>query len=145
MLVYSTPAPVDCRTVTVPACEPDGDASQSASIAALACFQMRKRDTVDFTVDFSDWLKANGNAQLSAATFAAATDSPSAPTLSGQAYAPAGKCVVVLQASNGAMAGDAYYIDLTVTVAATVPVTPSDVAIPARTLVRRIHVVVING
>lgn len=145
MLVYSTPSPIDCRSVTVPACEPDGDASQSASIAALASFQMRKRDTVDFTVDFSEWLKQNGNASLSAATFAAAADSPKAPTISGQAYAPAGKCVVVLQASAGAMAGDAYYLDLTVTVAATVPVSPTDVAIPARTLVRRINVVVING
>lgn len=144
MLVYPTPAPIDCRSVTVPACEPDGDASQSASIAALACFQMRKRDTIDFTVDWSDWLKQNGNAMLSAATFSVATDSPKTPTLT-QAFAPGGKCVVVLTAANDALAGDAYYIDLSVTVAATTAVGPNDVAIPARTLVRRIHVVVING
>lgn len=145
MLVYSTPSPVDCRSVTVPACEPDGDASQSAAIAALACFQMRKRDTVDFIVDFSDWLRANGNAVLSAATFAVASDSPKTPTLAGQAFVAAGKCVAVLTAANDALAGDAYYLDLSVTIAATTPVAPTDVAIPQRTLVRRIHVVVVNG
>lgn len=145
MLVYSTAGQVECRSVTVPACEPDGDASQSASIAALSLFQIRKRDTVDFSVDWSEWLKANGNAQLSAATFAASADSPKTPTISGQAFSPAGKCVVVLTAANDALAGDAYYIDLTITVAATVAALPSDVAIPARTLVRRIHVVVVNG
>lgn len=145
MMVYSTPASVECRSVSVPACEPDGDASQSASISALACFQIRKRDTVDFTVDWSDWLKANGNGQLSAATFVIATDSPKTPTISGQVFSPSGKCVAVLHPANDAMAGDAFYLDLSVTVAATVAALPSDVAIPARTLVRRIHVVVVNG
>lgn len=146
MLIYNQqPGPADCRSVVVPACEPDGDPSQGADIAALACFQMRIRDKLDFTVDFSAWLAQNGNATLTSGTFAVSTDSPSTPTISGQAYAAGGKCVVVLTAPSGAKAGDAYWLDITAQISATTPVLPTDVAIPARTLVRRIHVVVING
>ncbi|KAH2282323.1 hypothetical protein KXW82_007478, partial [Aspergillus fumigatus] len=66
----------DCRSVVVPACEPDVNAEQGADIPALACFQLRLRDTIDYKVDFSQWLQANGNAQLNAANFAAASNSP---------------------------------------------------------------------
>jgi hypothetical protein len=146
MLIYHQAAGApDCRIATVPPCENDTDASQSAPIAALACFQMKIRDTLDFTVDFTQWIAANGNPAITAATFAAASDSPSAPTISGQAFTPTGKAVVVLHAAQGAKAGDAYYLDITATLAATVPASPLDVAIPARTLVRRIHVVLANG
>jgi hypothetical protein len=146
MLIYHQPAGApDCRIAIVPPCENDGDASQSAPIAALACFQMKIRDTLDFTVDFSAWIAANGNPVMTAALFATAADSPSAPTISGQAFTPGGKCVVVLHAAEGAKAGDAYYLDVTATLAATTPATTADVAIPARTLVRRIHVVLANG
>lgn len=146
MLVYSAaPGPVDCRAVVVPPCEADGDAAQSAPIEALALFQMRIRDKVDFQVDFSQWLQANGNPTLTGATFAVASDSPSTPTIAGQAFVAAGKCVVVLTAPEGAKAGDAYWLDVTAQVGATTPVAPTDVPIPARTLVRRIHVVVVNG
>lgn len=145
MLVYDSPqGPVDCRLIAVPACERDGDQSQSAPINALACFQLRMRDTLDFTVDFTQWLAGNGNPILTSATFAASSESPSAPTIAGQAFSPTGKCVVVLSASQGAVAGDAYYLDISVTTGPTVAVAP-DVVIPSRTLVRRIHVVVING
>jgi hypothetical protein len=146
MLIYSqAPAVGDCRSVVVPACEPDGDPSQGADIAALACFQMRIRDKLDFTVDFSQWLAKNGNPTITTATFAVASGSPSTPTISGQTFNATGKCLVVLTAAVDAKAGDAYYLDLTLDVGATVPVSPTDVAIPSRTLVRRIHVVVING
>ncbi|MGZ6199182.1 MAG: hypothetical protein ACXWNL_16220 [Vulcanimicrobiaceae bacterium] len=146
MLIYhQAPGAPDCRIAIVPPCEQDGDASQSAPIAALACFQMKIRDTLDFTVDFSQWIAANGNPVLSNALFAAAVDSPSAPSISGQAFTPGGKCVVVLHAAEGAKAGDAYYLDITATLAATVPASVADVVIPARTLVRRIHVVLTNG
>lgn len=146
MLVYNTaPGPIDCRSVIVPACERDGDAGQSAPIEALALFQMRIRDKIDFVVDFSQWLAANGNPTLTGATFAAAAESPSAPSISAQAFVPAGKCVVVLTAPEGAKAGDAYWLDVTAEIAPTTPVQPTDVPIPARTLVRRIHVVVVNG
>jgi hypothetical protein len=146
MLIYhQQPGQPDCRLATVPACENDGDAAQSAPIAALACFQMRIRDTLDFTVDFSQWLAANGTPVVTDAQFVAASDSPSAPSITGQAFTPTGKCVVVLHGAEGAKAGDAYYLDITASLAATVPASPLDVAIPARTLVRRIHVVVVNG
>lgn len=146
MLVYPTaPGPVDCRSVVVPACEQDGDASQTAPIAALALFQMRIRDTLDFQVDFSQWLAQNGNPVLTGATFAVAAGSPSAPTLVGQAFTPGGRCVVVLAAPIGAKAGDAYYLDITANIGATVALMPTDVAIPARTLVRRINVILVNG
>lgn len=146
MLIYHQAAGApDCRIAIVPPCENDTDASQTAPVAALACFQMKIRDTLDFTVDFSQWIAANGNPVLSNAVFAAASDSPSAPSISGQAFTPGGKCVVVLHAASGAKAGDAYYLDVTATIAATTPATSADVAIPARTLVRRIHVVLANG
>ena len=146
MLIYhQQPGHPDCRIATVLPCEQDTDASQSAPIAALALFQMKIRDTLDFTVDFSQWIAANGSPVMSAATFAVASDSPSQPTISGQAFTPVGKAVVVLHAANGAKAGDAFYLDVTATLAATVPALPTDVAIPARTLVRRIHVVLANG
>jgi hypothetical protein len=51
----------------------------------------------------------------------------------------------VLAAHEGATAGDAYWLDVTATVAAVQATTPQDVPLPARTLVRRIHVVVVNG
>lgn len=145
MIYHQAAGAPDCRIAVVPPCENDGDASQSAPISALALFQMKIRDTLDFTVDFSQWIAANGNPVMSAATFAVAADSPSTPTLSGQAFSPTGKAVVVIKAADLAKAGDAYYLDITVTLAATVPLTNADVAIPARTLVRRIHVVLANG
>lgn len=146
MLIYqSAPGQIDCRAVEVPPCERDIDPAQGASIEALALFQMRLRDTVDFTVDFGKWLVTNGNARLSTAVFAIASDSPSTPVIAGQAFNQAGRCVVALSAGVGAKAGDAFYLDLTVTVGATTPAGANEVAIPARTLVRRIHVVLANG
>lgn len=144
MLIHSTASQVPCRTVVVPSCERDFDTSQGSVVEALALFQIRIRDTIDFTVDFSEWLRANGNAQLSAATFAVAAQSPQQPEIVEQVFSPLGKCVVVLAVGDGAVVGNAYHIDVTVTVAA-VAATPGEVAIPARTLVRRIHVVVVNG
>lgn len=145
MLVYSTATPPDCRSVVVPSCEGDVSSAQDADITALALFQLRLRDEIDFKVDFSQWLQANGGAQISNATFAAAATSPSAPSIVSQAFSANGKCVVVLAAPNGAKAGDAYWIDVTVTVAAVAAATANDVAIPQRTLVRRINVVAVNG
>ena len=145
MLVYSTQVQPDCRSVVVPACEPDVNAEQGADIPALACFQLRLRDTIDYKVDFSQWLQANGNAQLNAANFAAASNSPSTPSITGQSFSPAGKTVVVLKAADNAKVGDAYWLDVTATGAAVVAASAADVAIPARTIVRRIHVVVASG
>ncbi|WP_163277035.1 hypothetical protein, partial [Klebsiella aerogenes] len=74
---------------------------------------LRLRDTIDYKVDFSQWLQANGNAQLNAANFAAASNSPSTPSITGQSFSPAGKTVVVLKAADNAKVGDAYWLDVT--------------------------------
>ena len=147
MMILSTASgAVNCRSVSVPACDPHCDSGQSTGIPSLAVFQIRIRDTVDFTVDFTEWLQANGNATLSGATFAAASDSPSAPSIQGQSFNASGKAMVVLSgATEGVQVGNAFWIDVTAQVAATVALLPSDLVIPARTLVRRIHVVVISG
>lgn len=153
MLVYANnQGPVNCRSVSVPACERDCDAGESSDVEALALFQIKLRDTIDFTVDFTDWLVANGGALLTSATFTIATESPQTPTIAGQAFTPAGKCAVVLTptaaddgGNGGAEVGNAYYLDVNVSVAATIAMTPNDLAIPARTLVRRIHVIVVHG
>lgn len=145
MLVISTQPDFECRTVVVPECDDVISMAQDASIEALALFQMRLRDTVDFTVDFTKWLAKNGRATISDAVFSAATSSPATPVIAGQAFNAMGKCVVLLSKHVGAKAGDAYHLDITVTVAATTPTGPGEVAIPERTLVRRINVVLVNG
>jgi hypothetical protein len=146
MLVYqATPGPVNCRSVSVPACERDYDAGKSSSIEALALFQLKLRDTIDFTVDFTDWLVANGAATLTGATFSVAADSPQTPTIAGQTFNAGGKSIVVLSPAANANVGDAYYLDIIAQVAATIVSLPTDIAIPARTLVRRINVIVVHG
>lgn len=137
----------DCRMAVVQACETDVDTSnaQSQQIAALGLFQMKLRDTVDFRVDFSQWLAANGKPQLTAAVWAVAATSPKTPTMSGSAFVPSGMTAVVLQAPDGAIPGDTYYLDITASIGPTTPSLPTEVALPARTLVRRIHVIVVQG
>lgn len=136
----------DSRSVTVPAFEPDVGATPGTPILALGLFELRLRDQIDFSVDFSAWLAANGsNAQLTNVTWSAASGSPKTPTIVGSTFSPLGKCVVVLTAGTNASIGDTYWLDITVTIGATTPVNPNDVAIPVRALVRRIHVIVVNG
>lgn len=137
----------DCRVAVVQPCETDVDTSnaQSQQIAALGLFQMKLRDTVDFRVDFSQWLAANGGPVLTAAAWAVAATSPKTPTITGSAFVPAGMTAVVLKAPDGASAGDTYYLDITASIGATSPSLPTDVALPARTLVRRINVIVVQG
>ncbi len=144
MLIYSqAPGPAKCRYVSVPTCERECDAS--TDVEALATFQMRLRDALDFTVDFTEWLAANGNPTLTNAQFTVAQGSPQTPSVAGQAFNAAGKAVIVLSPGEGRAVGDAYYLDINASVGATVPVSPTDVATPSRSLVRRIHVVVVNG
>jgi hypothetical protein len=135
----------DCRYVALPVCEPDVGAAPGSPINALALFEIRLRDSLDFTVDFSVWLGANGPAQLSAATWAAASGSPKVPTIIGQAFSPAGRVTAVISPGAGAAIGDTYWMDITATVAATTAVNPNDVALPARTLTRRVNIIVVNG
>lgn len=135
----------DSRYVAMPAAEPDIGAAPGSPILALALFEIRLRDVLDFTVDFATWLGANGGSTLTAATWSVAAGSPKTPTISGQAFAPAGRVTAVLAPGAGAVTGDTYWMDISVTVGATTVVNPNDVVIPARTLVRRVNIIVVNG
>lgn len=147
MLIHQQAFAPDCRVAVVPACEADADANnaQAQTVQALGLFQMRVRDTIDFQADFSQWLQANGSPLLTNAVWSVAADSPKTPTIVGQAFAPSGMTAVVLSVPSGGMAGDTYYLDITVHIAATVPSLPTAVAIPARILVRRVNVIVVAG
>jgi hypothetical protein len=137
----------DCRIAVVPACEADVDPAQSALFYALngAPFQMRLRDTMDFAADFTAWLAANGSPLIATAVWAVAANSPKTPVIASQSFSPNGMCNFVLRAGVSPLPGDTYYLEVTVTTAATVAAGPNTVAIGARTLIRRINVVLVNG
>jgi len=134
----------DCRRYVMPACEPDGCSAPTAQIPAVATFTIRQRDSWDYTFDASVWVGANGNPVVTGATWAVASGSPQTPTLTGQAFTAQGVAVVVVTPANGAKPGDAYWLDLTVTVGAASATTDAP-AIPARTFVRRIYIIVTAG
>jgi hypothetical protein len=134
----------DTRKYTLPASEYDGSINPSASVPATATFSLRQRDTIDFTFDASVWLAANGNPTLDSAVWTIAGSSPKTPTIAAQNFSPSGQCVVVVTPASGAAPGDAYWLDLTLSIAAT-PATTTAAAIPARTLVRRIYIIVTAG
>jgi hypothetical protein len=137
----------DCRSVVVPACEPDIDPSQSASINCLTGqpLQFKLRDTMDFSVDFTQWLAANGAPTIASATWAVAANSPKTPVISSQAFVPAGMTNVVLKNPDNALAGDTYYMQITMTTSVTVPTLPTVVPIGPRTLVRQINIITVAG
>lgn len=145
MMLLSSATLPQCRIAKVKACEGDEDAANSNDIQAVGLFQMRVRDELDFRVDFTEWVAANGNPPMSGAVFTVASGSPQSPTISGQAFSPDGMSVVVLKAAVGAEPGHAYYLDVTANFGPTVPIAPGALVIPARKMVRRIHVVVIAG
>lgn len=134
------------RTYFLPATEATMSSS-TTTVPASQVFQMRVRDVLDFSVDATAWLAANGSgAALSAAQWAVASDSPKTPTISGQGFDPTGLTSAVIAAANNAAPGDVYSIDITLTVAPCPPVNdPGGFTIPARTLVRRIQIMVVAG
>lgn len=143
--MFELPSAAECRVVSVPTCEPDQDLSANG-VVALATFQIRLRDTIDFTADFGAWLAANGNASLTTGSaWAVASGSPKTPTIAGGGYSPQGRIVTVLSCPNGAVVGDAFWMDVTANIAATTPTNPGDVAIPARSIKRRVNIIVVNG
>lgn len=142
MLQFNQTA-VSCRRVAMPACEPEVDTSPTAPIPALKLFQMRSRDILDFGIDFAAWLQANGSAVLATATWAVASNSPQTPaTVTTVPFDPAGMTAVLVEADA---VGDAYYLECTITTAPTQPSANGALALPARTVVRRIHILVVNG
>lgn len=135
---------VDCRTAVVPVCEPERSVDAQGTVSALGLFQHRLRDVLDYTVDFSAWIAANGGTQLDGVAWAVAADSPKTPVLSDDSFAPSGKAVVLVTPGAGATVGDTYYIEATATFAARAA--SADLpALPARTLVKRIHIIVVKG
>ncbi|MFX8653009.1 hypothetical protein ABTM19_20000, partial [Acinetobacter baumannii] len=71
-------------------------------------------------------------------------NSPKSPVIGAGSFDPAGLMTVQVTPAPGALAGDAYYLDATITVGP-VAASAGQPALPARTLVRRIHLVVVNG
>lgn len=150
------------RMFVVPVDDPDLRGGGSQPLAS-ATFELRLRDVLDFTVDFSTWLAANGsNARIVNAVWEVAPDSPKTPILPGRlqiqeltlvggskppnvSFSATGRCVVVVQAAADAKVGDGYWLDLKVTVGATTATHTDDVALPERTLVRRIAIIVVAG
>jgi hypothetical protein len=133
-----------CRRVALSVCEPQSLAELAPKPEAIATFYIRQRDTLDFIVDLTDWLAANGPATLSSATWAVAADSPGTPVLEDDVASPYSTAVVVSPAAN-AKVGDAYWLDVTLNITATQVTNPGDLALPARKLVRRINIVVVAG
>lgn len=133
------------RIAVVPALDPDCSSDSTSTVPALTTFSIRQRDALDFTVDFSAWLSANSGGMLSAAVFALAVGSPGTPVIASQGFNPSGACVVVLRPAATAKPGDAYWLDITANIAAIAATVNNPVALPQRTLTRRINFVVVAG
>lgn len=111
-------------------------------INALGNFIMYARDVLDFGIDFTDWLNANQNTEVTAATWAAATGSPMPPTI-GESYLFGGTETCVLVGPGAA--GDVYWLDCTLTIAQAQARGENPLRIGERTLVRRITIQVLAG
>lgn len=135
----------NCRTAVVPTCDVGLDTSQSAPTPALTLFPVRSRDTVDYSVDFGPWLASNGGALLSGATWSIAAASPKIPVIIGQGFNPTGMTSVVLAPAAGALAGDAYWLDIIATIALIPASATNPIVMPPRTLERRVNFVVVSG
>lgn len=143
MQFYAQQPAMPPRRVKMPVQEPTNVATApSASVPALAQFFKAARDTMDFGIDFTDWLIANGNTQATNIVYSEGDDSPQSPTIASQSFSKTGESAVLI--SGGAI-GDAYYIDCTVTVDEVQVREDNPAAIGTRTIVRRIHVVVVAG
>lgn len=141
------PREIDCppRRVRVPLRDVKGPAwrpSVANLIDATGSFYLKARDILDFGFLFNDWLQANGDSILKTVTWAAAVDSPNAPTIVGSQFFPAGEAFVII--GPGAV-GDIYWLDCTVTIDVVQPRGGEVIPVAVRTLVRRISVTVIAG
>ena len=133
-----------CRYAEVPACEPSIAPPGTSTFTALDVYQIKRRDILDFGVDFAPWMAGNGNPSLSGATWAVASGSPKTPIIESQSHTADGKTVAIIKPANDAVKGDTYYVEITATFAA-VPASEGQPSIAARTLVRRIHIIVVEG
>jgi hypothetical protein len=132
------------RTFTVPVVDPVFS-STNRIIMPAAVFQIRQRDTLDYSVDASGWLAANGSALLGAVAWGVANDSPMQPIIMADSFDPTGLCTVVVAPAADAAVGDVYWIDWSAATTPTqIPRLPN-VTIPPRTVVRRFYIMVVAG
>jgi hypothetical protein len=137
-------AQIDCRYARMPACDPVGDASPSANVPAVGVFQLRSRDTLDFGIDLRDWLAANFSPEIANVAWTVAPNSPHVPIIVGSSYEKDSRVSVVLTPNAGATGGNSYFLEAAIQIAPVAAQTGIP-ALPARTLHRRIHIVVVNG
>ena len=138
-------APVNCRTVIVPGCEITLNPSD-LSIPAEALFQIRLRDIMDFSVDFSAWLTSTHGALLASVVWTIAALSPKIPIISSTVFDSSGPAVAIIAPGLLAAVGDAYYIDVTgVTLPTLISAGSATLTIPARTITRRVNILVVAG
>lgn len=118
------------------------------TIDVLATFIKKARDELDFGIDYTDWLKANGDTQVTQVVWEDVTDNSSgvgfvpAP-MTGDEFFPGSEAWVMIGPGN---AGDNYLLDCTITIAPTQARVGGDaVSTAERTLVRRIAIRVLAG
>lgn len=139
-LPYAVP-----RRVQMPLYESEGVACRpkvSTLVDALATFIMRARDVMDFGIDFSDWLKSNADSVIKTAVWSEASGSPQSPTLGSSVLFPGTETVVMVGPGT---ANDVYWLDCTVTIATSQQRENQALAIPERTIVRRVAIKVLAG
>lgn len=134
----------DCRYAVHPDCEPPGLATQDEAILVLQTFQIRARDTLDFGIDMTGWLGANNSPDIIGVSWSVTPDSPATPTINSQSFDKASKVSVVITPAATAKGGDAYHLEAKIDLDA-VQASAGVPAIAARSIYRRIRVVVVNG
>ena len=118
----------------------------SSVIPPVVIFQIRERDVLDFSIDATQWLAANGNGVLAAGSaWAVAVGSPMTPTIVGQQFDPSGLVTAVIAPMMGANVGDVYWLDVTLAVAPAQLTMFPNVQVPARKLTRRVYIQVVAG
>jgi len=145
MLEFINPGvPVNGRTFVVPLMEATCLPSIT-TVPVCAQFQLRQRDSLDFSMDFSAWLAANGQPNLASAVWSIPATSPQTPILGVSGFSPAGHTAVVVTPALLAAVGDVYWLDVAATTTAvTIDCVPG-VVVPSRGLTRRIAIVVVAG
>lgn len=129
----------NCRRAYVDPC--DATPGPNGAIPALFLFRKAQGEKIDFGIDWVAWCKAN-RCKLENSTWSVATNSPSSPIVEDMTrFSESGETMIVLSGGND---GDTYYLDNTVTTTV-VPAEGDYAEGPARTLVRRIHVLVDAG
>lgn len=144
MDVFDDPVTPHARIVSVPTCEPVED-TNSIGRPSLHLFFMPIDDTLDYGLDFGDWISQNGGPRMSDAEWAVASDSPDQPgSIANSSFTPGGLTVVSVTNGVAVEVGDVYYLQCTATFAA-ILAAEDTLARPERKLVRRLHIKLVRG